>query len=153
MGFHYVAYPVDPSEVAQALSAPMQFVREAQTQASDRLELGRCWRCLQSLLKGNSSRERPSADLVRTPTAHAGIAQQSYTRALEPPEVAAIADDLERLLREQDGQDLDVCLFAFPADAARPHLERALAFTRRLADTDQGLVYRVGTVASGSADE
>jgi len=68
---------------------------------------------------------------------------------LTPEEVAAVADDLECLLRDEEGCALDTCLFSFPVDAVRPHVEETLAFTRTLAASGHGLIYVLDSRVAG----
>lgn len=157
MGIHYCAWSVAPRDIPQALSASARFAQiepaQSQFRVSDTslvLELGRCWRCLQSVFGLGTQRERPCVELVRAPASHSGLGQGPYTRVLTPIEVEAIASDLAVLVQESDDSDLRSCLFQFPTDAVRPHIEAALDFTRAVAASGQGLVYAIGAAVPGS---
>lgn len=155
MGIHYYAWSIAPRDIQHALSTSARFAhiepdRSRFPDVSSVLELGRCWRCLQSVFGLGTQRERPCAELVRAPTAHPGLDQRPYTRVLTPIEVEAIASDLAALVEESDGSDLRSCLFQFPADTVRPHVEAALEFTRAVAASGQGLAYAIGAAVPGS---
>lgn len=151
MGFHYYAHPIALADQPNAPVTPAQIACDPAPRSSSpqsALDLGRCWRCLQVVLGLDTSRERPSADLVRTPPPHTGLSRGTYARTLTPHEVAVIAEDLDTLLRGSTGSDLGACLFQFPADSVRPHLKKALEFTRNLTAEGQGLTYVVGEAGS-----
>jgi len=81
---------------------------------------------------------------------HAGLSRGPYVRVLRPVEVAAVASDLESLLRDE-AVHTGPCLFPSTTHAVLSRIQAALAFTRELEKSGAGLVYVIGR--PGSLDE
>ncbi len=144
MVMHYFARAIRGGELARAVEAPMDFVFETSLDESSVLALGPCWRCLQRLLRFGTPRERPGANLVRSPPIHAGTGQATYSRVLSRTDVAIIVADLAELLESPIGGNDAACVLSFAGEDMRTPLRRALAFTRALDEEGHSLVYVIG---------
>lgn len=151
MGIRYYAYPVSPREIEAARENPCAFhgddpLMDAWGPVEERppmLYLDKCWTCLQRLFDVDSDHPRPAAELVRGDVTMTELGWIPYERVLDPDEVAAIADDVERFVSDGDLIEPVPCRFA-SCDALRAYLEDAKDFLSDLRAAHYGLVYLIG---------